>query len=325
MSSVSQSITCQYSGESYRIERLDNCDEQQQMVALAMLLTGKNNTDDPAVHQFIHFTRCQQLALDNLWAMYPQQQAGNGAALVASLLLIRSAGRTAMLFVSPPHGLAKVDLIASFIQAVCTAQNPDQIRLIQTLLDMDQYLIKKVLVQAGFQHLATLQYMRGRSIDQSVPLTLENEQWRILHYYHENHDAFARVILASYEQTMDCPGLVGKRQIDDIIAGHMSTGRFDPALWFAIYHEQSPAGVMLINEVSHQKAHELVYLGLARPYRGRGLAEQLLRHGLSIIAERGSTEMLLAVDHDNKPAVRLYQSLSFQATVRKHAMIFILE
>ena len=34
----------------------------------------------------------------------------------------------------------------------------------------------------------------------------------------DGRDRFAAAILASYRQTLDCPGLLGLRDIDDIIA-----------------------------------------------------------------------------------------------------------
>ena len=48
------------------------------------------------------------------------------------------------------------------------------------------------------------------------------------------HALFAETILQTYRDSLDCPGLNGVRQIEDIIAGHKASGEFDPALWFLL-------------------------------------------------------------------------------------------
>ncbi|MEM6393681.1 MAG: GNAT family N-acetyltransferase [Planctomycetota bacterium] len=69
------------------------------------------------------------------------------------------------------------------------------------------------------------------------------------------------------------------------------------------------------------ETYELVYLGVAKRFRGRGLAGRLLRHGMARVHARGGKRLLLAVDDRNEPAVSLYRSLGFRATARKLAMI----
>jgi ribosomal protein S18 acetylase RimI-like enzyme len=132
---------------------------------------------------------------------------------------------------------------------------------------------------------------------------------------------FARAILASYEQTMDCPGLLGLREVDDIIAGHMATGRFDPSLWYAFYQGDVPVGVMLLGILPPHRSGELIYLGIAPAYRGKGLARPILEHGLGELSARDTTRLLLAVDEANQPAIRLYRHLKFRTSARKAALI----
>ena len=121
---------------------------------------------------------------------------------------------------------------------------------------------------------------------------------------------------------MDCPGLVGLRHINDIIAGHMATGTFKPQFWFALHQESKPMAIMLLNLVPRQNAIELVYLGVCPHWRGQGIGRKLLLHGIGLARRYGISKMILAVDRDNKPALRLYESLEFASTARKLAMIF---
>ena len=140
--------------------------------------------------------------------------------------------------------------------------------------------------------------------------------------------AFARAIEASYEQTADCPGLVGLRRIEDIIAGHMAAGQFVPELWLALRRRGEPVGVMLVNELTQGAGFELVYLGIAAPYRGQGLARSLLAYGLGQASVRGranwgtdNPRLHLAVDEANPAARQLYARFGFRASTRKLAMI----
>jgi len=78
---------------------------------------------------------------------------------------------------------------------------------------------------------------------------------------------------------------------------------------------------MLSNPGDHSGTCELVYFGLALPWRGQGLARVLLELGLAHAGEHRLTQMMLAVDRDNEPAVRLYRSLRFVSTPRRIAWI----
>lgn len=56
---------------------------------------------------------------------------------------------------------------------------------------------------------------------------------------------------------------------------------------------------------------EVYVVGLAAAYRGRGLGDPLLRLGLEHLATKGADRVILYVEADNQPAVRVYESLGF--------------
>jgi ribosomal protein S18 acetylase RimI-like enzyme len=297
--------------------RLQRADASQQRAVLSLLLTGRCHEQDPAVEQFISFARQQSLDISDLWA------AWQGGKPVASVLIIAAAGRTAMAFLGPvgQRGLAPV--LGDLLAAACAALDPARVHLVQALLDPGQKLEHQACCHARFRDLATLVYMQrdtdGAPDPPSLPVGVSVTTWS-----EAARDRFRRAILASYEGTMDCPGLLGVRQIDDVIAGHMASGRFAPDQWQALYLDDDPVAVMLLNDVSNRDAVELVYLGLSPRWRGRGLGRVLLQRGLAAARARGVAQMVLAVDQANAPAVRLYQSQQFGATACKQAMIFTL-
>jgi len=265
------------------------------------------------------------MSLDGLWAAFDDQT------IVNSILIIPSKGRTAVLFTSPITKSRGVAQASSMIRVALQAQNPKQVHLVQALLEPTQRLERQALAEAGFSYLARLVYLRhplarlDASLDPGEPLDWEGEPLTSLSWHEDHRERFHQAVLASYQDTLDCPGLVGVRRIDDIIEGHMAVGRFDPGWWVAYYLADQPVGVLLVNPLADRAELELVYLGLSPKFRGGGLAGRLMSRALARGGEEKFTSMLLAVDEQNAPAVRLYRGLGFRPTGRKAAMIYTLK
>lgn len=287
----------------------------EQRAALSLLMTGRVRPHDPAVDQFIQFAAEQTLCLDELWASFVHRMP------VAAALITPAAGRAGMLFMSPPTTDANRPREATLIRTACAAQDPHRIRLVQALLDPFQKAHERTLLDAGFSGLASLIYMQGPIVPPRHSVMLESGL-EVHAWSRETRPIFAESILASYESTLDCPGLLGLRHIDDILAGHIASGIFTPELWTAVTHQGKPVGVALINLSTQPNTAELVYLGLSPPWRGRGLGKKMLLRGMSMASLRQAGTLMLAVDDRNKSAMRLYESMRFVSTTRKVALIF---
>ncbi len=59
------------------------------------------------------------------------------------------------------------------------------------------------------------------------------------------------------------------------------------------------------------KTTELVYLGIAQGFRGRGLSRVLMGEVFKAARQNSSQILLTAVDDDNQPALRLYSRYPF--------------
>jgi ribosomal protein S18 acetylase RimI-like enzyme len=147
---------------------------------------------------------------------------------------------------------------------------------------------------------------------------------KLITWSDEVRPVFERAILSSYEGTLDCPGLLGLRQIGDVIAGHMASACFVPELWFALVEQGEARAVMLLNVIPQRNAVELTYLGVGVAWRGRGYGRMLLEHGFYAAKRYGAGQVLLAVDRSNTPALRLYERMGFSGDMRKLALIFVL-
>jgi ribosomal protein S18 acetylase RimI-like enzyme len=226
-----------------------------------------------------------------------------------------------MLFVSPPSAAAMA-AEAELVRRLCAAQQPDQVHILQAILDPWQAREAELIEAAGFTALATLVYMQKSTGAHAARTALDlDEGIRVARWSPASRPLFEAAILASYRDTLDCPGLVGLRTIDDILAGHMASGVFTPDLWFALALGDEPVGVLLLSMLPQRHAAELVYLGLSPAWRGRGLGRRLVEHALSLAHARRAETVLLAVDDRNTPAMRLYESLGFVTSARKRALI----
>ncbi len=299
--------------------------------ALALLLTGRTDCAAAAVENFLSFAAKQSLDLNQLFAAYPAPRLDPSlpratATLpspVASLLVVPCAGRTAMLFLSPMTDAGATPIVANLLRVAMAQQEAGRVRLAQALLEAPQKHEAAALLAAGFRKLAHLAYLQHPGLPRVVDLSLPREI-EVITWGESRRQLFADAILASYEDTADCPALLGTRPIEDIMAGHMATGQFEPTLWKVLSHGGKPVGVMLLNLVLEGAALELVYFGLAKSWRGRGLGRKMLEHAASLVKSWRAQQMILAVDELNAAALKLYRSLGFRQTARKLAMILTL-
>ena len=293
---------------------------------LALLLTGRPTGGQMAVDHFLDFVRLRGMHLDRFWIIRHQNQPDT------AVLQVQAPGKAGMLFLSPMTHDRQVQGMAALIRHASLPQNTTGLALLQILLDPHQARERQAAELGGFGLLAQLQYMRRRThkptgnallneLNTHYGLSSPSQTLSISHWLPSRRKLFGDAILASYQDTQDCPGLLGLREIDDIIDGHMGAGTFTPDLWQVIHHGDEPCAVMLMNPLATGSAMELAYLGVCPNWRGKGLANRLMNVGLGEAWEHGAHEMLLAVDEANAPAMALYRTLKFSATARKVALL----
>lgn len=84
-------------------------------------------------------------------------------------------------------------------------------------------------------------------------------------------------------------------------------------------HRASAGGTLVGFIMSRQAADEaeILSIAVARRWRGRGLARQLLMLQLRRLAALGVRTVFLEVDENNRPALRLYQRAGFREVARR--------
>jgi ribosomal protein S18 acetylase RimI-like enzyme len=284
--------------------------------AIAILLAGApGRASGEQVQAFVALAAHRGMNLDDLWI------AVLGADIQWAMLPVVSPGRT-MLLLSPPS-LPKdlpLDSILAVVEGACEFHRKRGVHLAQLLIDPAEMPLRLAYVQAGFTYLAELIYLQRevRKVPSIPPMPPSLE---LTNYSAQAHDLFLRTIARSYEQSLDCPGLSGLREMEDVVLGHKAAGEFDPSLWFVLTENREPRGVLLLSLATHANALELVYLGLTPEARGKGFGEVLMKLALLSVVRHNRAELTLAVDSRNVPATRLYFRHGMRRMGSRAAMI----
>ncbi len=259
----------------------------------------------------------------------------------------RGSGRTLMLYLSepPPGGDPGGDEAAARERAAClraVCQHArrrfgDQVRLAQCLTDPRDGWSRTALELAGFRSVGDLLYLRKpltprtRREGRETPIIWPHGiEVRPLSELVPTADRAAQDALlapcldATYTDTLDCPELCGLRETRDILASHRAAGRFNPASWFVVLESGAARGCVLLSECPEQRNVELVYLGLARSLRGRGLGTKLMELCVRRARESGMDALVCAVDRRNTPALTLYTRAGMRAFAERSAYVLTL-
>ncbi|NOG52736.1 MAG: GNAT family N-acetyltransferase [Planctomycetes bacterium] len=311
----------------------------------SLVMFGRRQTA-VTIRSFIAYAEAANMDLDQCWAM--QQEDGR---LHPVCLALPSPGATAMVFASDVGSAKNIDVFEQGVRVLRHAlrhMDTSRIHLAQALIARSEKGTGKLLQDSGFEWLAGLSYLERRiGSKDRAPIGSSHHDDRLDSFVFEPHDGtgsdgnesdFSRVIEASYEQTLDCPGLRGARTMREVMEGHKATGYFRPDLWTLARCASSnkPAGVLLLNPLTPLDSEpadehdedgdviaELVYLGIHPDFRQRGLARRLLEIGIGkLAATQRITKLVLAVDEVNEPARHLYKSFSFYRTDRRIAYIY---
>ena len=259
-----------------------------------VLSTGGHVPDDAQLNDFLQNSARRGLDVAATWV------AERRGRVLWAILPVVSPGRTVLLLA--PADLPAGDALPAaglLIDAVCDAAGQRGVRLAQVLLDPSNGAARDVYVARRFRLMAQLDYLETvfRRPLPAPPLP-PGMGW--VEYSPATHPLFAATILETYRDSLDCPGLNGLRDIDDVIAGHKASGEFDPATWFLLAERPPgdaaaggagappPLGVLLLSRMSRGDGFELVYLGLTPAARGRGLADLLMRQAIAVVTAAGA-------------------------------------
>ena len=274
-------------------------------------------SDRRHAERFLRFAQETRMSLDHIWCAF-----GTSNRILATVLASPSPGRTAMLFASPPRSSEEAPLVGRVVDATCRSLKNADVALAQALVEPADRLEQDAFIHGGLLRLAMLTYMERSVPERNAILQTDFPDGVHLECYRSEHRAeLEDLLVETYRDTLDCPGLAGLLDPSDVVEGHMHSGTFRPEWWVIARKGKRAIGVSLFNGSAGSSSIELVYLGLTKNARGRGIGWALLQHGLGLVAGSRERNIVLAVDEENDPALKIYEKAGFHRTIRRVALI----
>jgi ribosomal protein S18 acetylase RimI-like enzyme len=289
--------------------------ELPDVLATLLAALGGPRAGRGQVQSFLLYLRQPELAWEAL-------RYGTRAAPQALLLTVLLPGRTAMLLMPHPgeHGIA-IDAQRDLLTAALTQPRRPALHYAQVLLEPEAAAKRAVLEAADFKQLAPLAYLERDVVFPWVePPAPDAAAW--VSYSAATHARFAQTVLATYEHSLDCPELTGLRPIEDVLAAHRASGRFDARLWELAVVGERIAGCLLLAQHTHGALLEVVYMGVVPEFRRRGVGRLLLARALEHCRRVAARQLTIVVDQRNVPACTLYSNFGLRVVARRTAWFF---
>jgi ribosomal protein S18 acetylase RimI-like enzyme len=178
-----------------------------------------------------------------------------------------------------------------------------------------------LLRAAGLQYAGDLLYLAN---DLSGPTLSPRSDFELEVYRESERERLAAVIERSYEGSLDLPALDRVRSMDEVLEGYRHTGRYRSLFWRLVRREGCDVGCLLLNEHPHRQ-WELVYMGLAPEARGRRGGLVVATEACRIVQRAGGNRLLLAVDANNEPALRVYSQARFEPCRRSAVYLKVMK
>jgi ribosomal protein S18 acetylase RimI-like enzyme len=230
--------------------------------------------------------------------------AGLEAAALAQLL----AGRAAVVWppqVAGPHSAKESRSLALQLLAAVHAQLASRgVHLAQVVVKPGAPPPDDFWQAAGYRHAGDLCYVAipvgqsSRASNSELPFSLEIAP--------PDDSRLAAILAETYRGSLDCPLVDGLREPTDVLAGYRTVGVYRPEWWLIARAHGQDVGCLIVADHPEQAHAELVYLGIAPPWRGRNWGRLLTAAALQLAAGVGRERLVLAVDERNGPARAQY-------------------
>lgn len=319
---ASSNPTMRARGLDVRVFRVNSDDYFFAFHAAFNVRRPTNNTLSPAIKALLANAGERGLRIDPVLGAFDDD-----GALLSAGAIVESPGRAAILFLShqakgPVAGASLpnwtgAEAVATLARKIAQERG---VRLLQLLVEPDDGCVSVVAARVGFRLMTQLIYLRREcSLAYATETDLKDLSWEA--YCNENVPLFLRALELSYVDSLDCPEIVGLRSTGEVLATHRASGEFLPSCWWVATRDREPVGVVLLNGVREPFGLEVVYMGVAQPARGTGVADALLARAAACCASLSARYLTLAVDARNTPANCLYRRWGFTETQRLNAWI----
>lgn len=221
----------------------------------------------------------------------------------------------------PPICISDSDA-SRLIESACAWLRLHGSRLVQIIISKSQSYHKLHLTSNGFSYITELVTL-VHELTRHRSLLRFDERLKIDTYSENLVEDFKQTLLRSYENSLDCPEIVGLRSIEEILAGHRAQGQYEPLNWWLARQNNQAIGVVIQVDHNERKERELAYIGIIPEMRGMGLGRQLMQRIIGRAKADGMRRVILGLDSRNIPAWHLYTRLGFEEVDREQVFLRI--
>ncbi len=185
------------------------------------IITSYANTDDTqaAYRAFIEFA--EQFHLDLSRQVVSTDRNGE---LISNCLLIKNPSNSANIVITELNEttIKHLKFLAKHIEHL-------DIAFIQCIIDESETEKKKLLKKANFRFLCHLEIMEASLAQNAIqPLPENNSKLSLIPFTEQLITEFQDTIIATYQDSLDCPEITGLRSKQEILTGHKYSGNFTP-------------------------------------------------------------------------------------------------
>ena len=162
--------------------------------------------------------------------------------------------------------------------AACAWLRSQRVKVCQAFAASDEVADMAPLERHGFRHVTQLVFLRRELSPGATPAPT-----RELTFIADGPPfsfEFEGTLLATHEDTRDCPELNESRTLDELLRGFTTSASGE---WYLVRRGTERAGVLML-EFAAEETIDLTYIGVVPAVRGRGIGAELLKFALS---ERG--------------------------------------
>lgn len=231
-------------------------------------------------------------------------------------------GNTATLWRPVERGVQLCSVAQPLLREIGLQTDQAGISMSQALLESDDDPLAKHLYSSQFVHLAELSYLNLDLGQRPLPNASDGRSRDVdfERYGGSNHHRFKRILAETYADSLDCPELDGRRDLEDVLAGYRAIGSPEGRVWSILRRNGEDLGVLLTS-VHDNSQSELVYMGLRPEARGDGLGGVLIGEAVRQAQAACSDKLLVAVDARNGPAKQAYERHGFTPWACRHVLV----
>lgn len=190
--------------------------------------------------------------------------------------------------------------------------------LIQSCLDESDNAGYELFKNCGFSFAGESVMMAAKA---SASLQSEAGRLSIDRYNDHRHDDLVAVLTQAFEDSSDFPSLSGTQSPEQAIDQFERIGDSGRENWYLASRDGTPVGCLLAAEHRRDRLCELVFVGLAAAFRGKGLGAELVLKAKTLACEMGCKRIFLGVDASNLAAMKTYLATGFNEIQRRTVMI----